>query len=439
MLFSFVLISIKFYIVFITYEIRTYKEVDIIAQFKPFQMDGIPIESEYMNWEEVIQEPYDKMNVDPYTRTRVILMNGIENNSVLTSHAVERMTNNPEIKKQMAEIRRVDSQQQQTVDWLNPPDQTILETTIGYEQVAVDLTANLAKNEHDSYVKSTLDFALLEDFDHLFRYGCLMQILNGEDPEQITGGKTEVKPGRPTSMEHRHPDDSMRKHYDKDEAELKTKMNYITITSGEQQTELFYKSHGNMCSDDLARKLYSEIAEIEEQHVTQYGLLGDPNETMLEKVAMIQLNEAYNYHSAAMTEPNRRIKRLWEHFAQMEITHFNMCADLIKKHEGRDIEDIMQADSIKPLIVFEPNKKYVNKVLEEQIDLMPYNMEFVHLADLPDNWPSFRYERIVNSSRVPSEDVVKGLDGGLAEKENAEIYQNFKRQMSERIQRSMAK
>ncbi len=114
-------------------------------------------------------------------------------------------------------------------------------------------------------------------------------------------------------------------------------------------------------------------------------LLFDPNETMLEKVALIQLNEAYNYYSAAMTEPNRRIKRLWEHFAQMEITHFNMCADLIKKYEGRDIEDIMQIDSIRPLIVFEPNKKYVDKVLEEQIDIMPYNMEFVHLADLPDN------------------------------------------------------
>ncbi len=396
------------------------------------------MEEEYMNWEEMIQAPYDKMDVDPYTRTRVILMNGIENNSVLTSHAIERMTSNPEIKKQMAEIRRADSQQQQTVDWLNPPDQSVLETTIAYEQVAVDLTANLAKNEPDPYVKSTLDFALLEDFDHLYRYGCMMGILRNQDPEQITGGKTEVKPGRPTCMEHRHPDDSMRKHYDKDEAELKTKMNYLTITSGEQQTELFYKTHGNMCSDDLARKLYSEIAEIEEQHVTQYGLLGDPNETMLEKVAMIQLNEAYNYYSASITEPNRRIKRLWEKFAKMEITHFNMVADLIRKYEGRDIEDIMQSDSIRPLIMFEPNKKYVNKVLEEQIDLVPYNMEFVHLADLPDNWPSFRYEKMVNSSRIPSEDVVKGLDGGLAEKEKEDIYQNLKNEFRDRINRSMA-
>ncbi|HZD43616.1 MAG TPA: hypothetical protein VE134_06105, partial [Methanomicrobiales archaeon] len=293
-----------------------------MAQFKPFGMEGMPMQDQYMSWNDMIQAPYNKSSVDAYTRTRVILMNGIENNSVLTSHAIERMCDVPEIKQKLAEIRRVDSQQQQTVNWLNPADQSVLETTLGYEQVAVDLTANLAKNEPDPYVKQTLDYALIEDFDHLFRYGCLIEILEGGNPDSIVQGKTEVKPGRPTSIEHRHPLESMRKHYDKDDASIKTKMNYITITSGEQQTELFYKSHGFMYPDDLARKLYAEIAEIEEQHVTQYGLLGDPTETMLEKAALIQLCEAYNYYSCAQTEPDSRIRGIWEDFAKMEITHF---------------------------------------------------------------------------------------------------------------------
>jgi hypothetical protein len=65
----------------------------------------------------------------------------------------------PEIKRQLAAIRRADSQHQQLIDWLDPVDQSIIETTIGYEQVAVDLTANLAKNEPDPYVRQTLDFA----------------------------------------------------------------------------------------------------------------------------------------------------------------------------------------------------------------------------------------------------------------------------------------
>lgn len=104
------------------------------------------------------------MRVDAYTRTRIILMNGIENNSVLSSHNMHWMCPDPEIRRQLAEIRRADSQRQQVIDWLNPVDQSIIETTVGYEQVAVDLTANLAKNEPDPYVKQPLDFAMLEDF-----------------------------------------------------------------------------------------------------------------------------------------------------------------------------------------------------------------------------------------------------------------------------------
>ncbi|MFY1643234.1 hypothetical protein ACK11Z_05795, partial [Methanoculleus bourgensis] len=62
-----------------------------MAQFKPFEMEGIPIDEQLMNWKDMVKAPYDKKAVDAYTRTRVILMNGIENNAVLMSHAIERM------------------------------------------------------------------------------------------------------------------------------------------------------------------------------------------------------------------------------------------------------------------------------------------------------------------------------------------------------------
>ena len=69
-----------------------------------------------MSWNEMIKEPYDKNAMDAYTGTRVILMNGIENNAVLTSHAMDRMIANNEIKAQLAMIRRADSQHQELVN-----------------------------------------------------------------------------------------------------------------------------------------------------------------------------------------------------------------------------------------------------------------------------------------------------------------------------------
>lgn len=373
--------------------------------FKPFELQGKPIEQQFTNWNNMIKTPYDKDKVDAYTRTRVILLNGIENNSVITSHAISRMTDNPEIKREMSTIRRADSQHQETVDWLNPGNQSILETTIAYEQVAVDLTSNLAKNEPDDYFRQVLDYALLEDFDHLYRYSLLMKMLENKDAEKIVQGKTEIKPGRPTSVEHRHPEDEMRKHFDKDSAHIKSWMNYYTIVSGEQQTMMYYRTHGANLENDLARKLYAEIAEIEEQHVSQYEDVGDPTTTPLQMATLIQLNEAYNYYSAMQTETNERIRSVWAEFCAHEIEHFNMCNDLLLKYEKQDIRDVIKTDSIEPLIVFEPNKEYVNKVLDTQVNLRPYNMEFVSEDQLPSNWKSFEYQSKVNAGGVPSEIV----------------------------------
>lgn len=409
-----------------------------MAQFRPFEMDSVPIEEQFMNWKEIVRAPYERKSVDAYTRTRVILMNGIENASVLMSHAMERMTVDPEIKRQMALIRRIDSMQQQTVDWLNPANQTVIETTLGYEQVAVDLTANLAKNESDPYVKQTLDFALLEDFDHLYRYSCLYDYLEGGDYDTVVQGKTEVKPGRPTNVEHRHPDDTMREHYDKDTADIKTKMNCLTIVAGEQQTELFYKTHGNMYTDELARQLYSEIADVEEQHVTQYGLLGDPRETMLEKSALMQLCEAYIYFSCAQTETDPRIKAIWEDFTKMEITHFEACAHLLEKYEGRDIRDIVRADVIEPLVIFESNKDYVNRVIEEQLDLQAQNTEYMKFREIADDWSSFKFQWKMNKAGVPSEEVVSKARSDLAKRDQAQNIKDFKNQVVRRTEDLMA-
>lgn len=373
--------------------------------FKPFELNGRPIEEQFMSWNNLIKTPYDKDKVDAYTRTRVILMNGIENNSVLTSHAIARMTDNEEIKRKLALIRRADSQHQMTVDWLNPGNQSILETTIGYEQVAVDLTANLAKNEPDDYFRQVLDYALLEDFDHLYRYSMLMKMLENKDAENIVQGKTEIKPGRPTSIEHRHPDDEARMHFDKNSAHVKSWMNYYTIVSGEQQTMLYYRTHGAMFENDLARKLYAEIGEIEEQHVSQYEEVGDSTATMLQQATLIQLNEAYNYYSCAQTEPNERIRSIWAEFCAHEIEHFNMCNDLLVKYEKMDIRDLLKDDSVEPLIVFEPNKEYVNKVLDEQVNLRPYEKKFVSEESLPSDWKSFSYQSKVNNGGAPSEIV----------------------------------
>src|SRR5690606_3134048 len=137
------------------------------------------------------------------------------------------------------------------------------ETTIAFEQVATDLTAYLARNEPDPYLREAMHFGLLEDFDHLYRYAELLDLLEDRDADEILQGRTEVLPARPTAEHHNDPELRVRKHYEKNRAHPVSKLHVLTVLSAEQQTYAYYASHGYQFPQREARELYAEIGEVE--------------------------------------------------------------------------------------------------------------------------------------------------------------------------------
>lgn len=373
----------------------------------PFKEKGIPIEKQFRTWKQIAQLPYRKQEVDAYTRCRVILMNGIENECIIFSHNFARMSDDNALKGILATLRRVESQQQTTINWLNPHDQSVLETTIAYEQVAVDLTAYLARTEPDPYLKEVLHFGLLEDFDHLYRYGQMLDIVEGKDPEEITQGKTDIFPGRPTQDHHNDPILRLRDHYSKNKAHPISKANILTVVSAEQQTMMFYKEHGFQYGSPELRELYAEIAEVEEEHVTQYESLMDPTETLFEKWLLHEFNECANYYACYSMETDPRIKQIWELFLNQEFEHLRIAGEAIQKYEGKDPEEIVGSELPTPG-TFEENKEYVAKVLFDTVEqrLMP-DGKFANMNDLPNDWASYDYQAVVNAEGSPSEQVVR--------------------------------
>ncbi len=128
--------------------------------------------------------------------------------------------------------------------------------TISYEQLAVDLTSELAKREPNKEVKMALDFALLEDFDHLYRYSDLLEMEQGIHAERLVGHYTEIMPGRPTISEHRFSADNIKKYVDFTTADPITKLNVAIITAAEQQTMNYYMNIAGFYQSDLGRSLY---------------------------------------------------------------------------------------------------------------------------------------------------------------------------------------
>lgn len=111
----------------------------------PFKMRPERTGDLFVDWEKFWVKPYNKNEVNPYTRTRIILMNGTEFENVWFSHQFSRSVGDDELRRKLAYIRKSEQQQQKILTHLKPADESALEHTIGYEQLAVDLTAHLAK------------------------------------------------------------------------------------------------------------------------------------------------------------------------------------------------------------------------------------------------------------------------------------------------------
>ena len=363
---------------------------------------GTPLERQHFTWRELVQTPISKLDDDAFTRVRIILMNGIENEALRFGHAAARR--NRDLRVPLAEVRRVEQHQATMINWLLGADHSPLETTIAYEQVAIEVTAALARREPDAYIAANLRFGLLEDFDHLYRYSALLDRLTGMDANNILQCYTDILPGRPTVVEHRAPVDNVRRPFDRLAAQTLSKLHALTITAGEHQTHDYYMNIGPTFADPLARQLYAEIASIEEQHVTQYESLLDPDVGLLEDWLLHEANEAYNYYGCAQQETNPRIKAIWERMCDYELGQFHAVARLFRETGGRDVEELFERELPDPF-PYESNREFVRETLAAEVDLRANGEEIVALED--ESEASVDYREQINAEGSPSERVAE--------------------------------
>jgi hypothetical protein len=312
---------------------------------------------------------------------------------------------NRDLQLPLARVRRIEQHQQTMVNWLLPADLSPIETTLAFEQVAIEVTASVAEREPDAYMAQVYRFGLLEDFDHLYRFSALYDRVFGGDANNIIQNYSDIMPGRPTAVEHRDPTDDLRDHYDRNAAEPLTKLHAVTIMAAENQTHDYYMTIGPMFADPLARQLYAEIASIEEQHTTQYESIIDANETWMEKWLMHEAMEVYNYMGCSQYETNPRIKSIWDRFLDYELGQLHFVMELFKQVEKRDPAEILP-DTLPEPIEYRSHRQFVRETLNREVDLRASGTQFVSKEDEPER--SLAYREQMNSEGSPTETVAAG-------------------------------
>ncbi len=374
----------------------------------PFLEKPINLLGSFQNWKQLYPKAYDKNQVDPYTKTRIILMNGTEFEANWFSHQFARHVVDNDLRRELAVTRSIEKQQQIKISLLKPCNESALEHTIGYEQLAVDLTAELAKRECDCYVKKALDFALLEDFDHLYRYANLLEMMQGVKAERLVGRYTEIMPGRPTIAHHRFAKDNVKKAIDSKMADKMTVLATMIITAAEQQTMNYYMNITNLAENDMARKLYEEICLVEEEHVTQYESLMDSKATWLEMLLWHEYCECYLYWSCFVTETDAYVKSLWEENLAIEIAHLHKAVELLKKYENKDWQQVIPDGEFPTPLSLHENIEYVRGVLGTTVQFTGQLEDYINVNELPSDANFFQYQRIINPTIeiVPSHLII---------------------------------
>ena len=362
----------------------------------PFKVETNDVENYYIPYDRMYPKAYNKEETSPWTKVRIILMNGTEFESNWFLHQFARHCNDQDIKREIARVRTQEQQQQKRISCLKPINENMLETTISYEQLAIDLTAILAQNCKDKNTKAALDFALLEDFDHLYRFSNLLKMDFKIDASNLVGEYTEIMPARPTISHHRHPIDNVRFPMDAKTSDTYTKLVGNIITAAEQQTMNFYMNMAQMYKNDLGRKLFAEIGMIEEEHVTQYESLKDPTCSWLEQWVMHEYTECYLYYSMMQDESDEYIKSIWEEHYEMECAHLKLACSLLKKYEKKEVEEVIPKPTYPKLLSFGSNINYVRDVIKTA-NLTSELENYIDINNLDDNARFFNYNCFINN------------------------------------------
>ena len=134
----------------------------------------------------------------------------------------------------------------------------------------------------------------------------------------------------------------------------------------------------------MARQLYAEIASIEEQHVTQYESIIDPDETWLEKWLLHEASEVYNYWSCVEYGGRTRGSRRSGSASSTTSSATSASSrELFEEIERRDAAEVLPERLPEP-IRYESQRDFVRQVLRARSRCAP---------SAPSSWTASRNPR----------------------------------------------
>ena len=148
---------------------------------------------------------------------------------------------------------------------------------------------------------------------------------------------------------------------------------------------------------------------VEEEHVSQYGSLLNPNLSWLENLLVHQYTECWLYWSCHETETDARIREIWGFMFEQELMHLHIAQGLLKECEGKEWRQVIPDGEFPHPLRLESNIPYVRQILGGTVCNTALRETYEPVDSLPRNGTFADYQRQVNQpiENVTSHSVIE--------------------------------
>ena len=238
----------------------------------------------------------------------------------------------------------------------HPQTEKAEEQALDYALLSLEAVSALAQRMEPGPVRQVLDFLLPEYLDALYRVANLLA-LRGTDPLSLTGGYSEIMPGRPLYTCRRSPVDGVESALEG--LSLWEEMALSILLSLEEEKTRFFQRAAAQESESLGRGLFLEMCLLSDQYAVEFASLL-PHRSGMARLALNRYAACFLYASLAEAGGPSELVTFAEQAEKNAIAQFQSLLQFIPEQGG-----VFPEPPALPPLVFGRSKTYVRDILEK--------------------------------------------------------------------------
>jgi hypothetical protein len=311
--------------------------------FNPLEHLGLTLDHHGRHWHELDVEPVDAQRTDPHTRTRITTMEGLEAADARFDRRFARHVEDPDTRRRVGGLGAAAARRRNTLAALRPQVSDALESAAGYERTAVDLLTWIARSEPDAGRAMAYGDQALWHLSCLRGYAELCDLAGYRWLEPIVSDVEALMSDSAVSAAARRHD---RPQHAAGSAPRRQSMSVLHRWAVQAVQQQVSRHTGEATSGGRADRDRYRAAD----------------QNRWEQLVIHESAASYLYYSFLAQEADPRVKAMWELHLQMQLAHLQAAADLLRRSQGRDPQEVVGAGLPEPT-TFDRNGPYLRALL----------------------------------------------------------------------------